>query len=64
MAPKRRRQTASNKQAVEGTTMDRAILRWLGEMIGMFKNWVSGQVQNQNANQSTEPSIEREIEQK
>ena len=50
MAPKRRRQAASNKQPEEGTAMERAILRSLGEMTGMFKDWVSGKFQNQNAN--------------
>lgn len=64
MAPKHRRQAASNKQPDEGTAMERAILCSLGEMTGMLKNWVSGQAQNQNANQSTEPATEREIEQK
>ena len=64
MAPKHRRRPSFNDQPEEGTPMERAILCSLGEMIGMFKDWMVGQGQNQNAVQPPESNHEKELEQK
>ena len=52
MAPKRHREPCIPIEP--GTPVEHAILRSLGEMSGMFRDWMAGQSQNQNEGQNPE----------
>ena len=68
MAPKRRRQTQVTPEvetpppatAEIGTLAEQAILRSLGEMTSIFKDWATSQGQGQRG----DPGQGRELEQK
>ena len=64
MAPKRRRQTRNNSEVETpplatseiGTLAEQAILRSLGEITNIFKDWVSSQGRDQG-------NVQKELEQ-
>ena len=52
MAPKRHKEPRIFVEP--GTPVEQAILRSLGEMSGMFRDWMVGKSQNQNEGQNLE----------
>ena len=62
MAPKRRTEPQTPTEI--GTPGERAILQSLGEMTGMFQEWVIGQNQVRNVGQDPSLSQRREVEER
>ena len=62
MAPKRRREPQTPPEI--GTPGERVILQSLGEMTGMFREWVTGQNQVRNVGHDLGLSQNREVEER